>query len=118
MKHLSLYVAVAVLAGCATTGAHYVPVVDTKGHDAEAYAVDLSDCQAFATQRANAAQGAVAGAIVGALLGALIAPHGYGNQFATSGALMGGVSAGADANETQETIIKRCLSGRGYSVLN
>ena len=43
---------------------------------------------------------------------------GYRNEPAGYGATVGAISGGAQANETQEVIIKRCLAGRGYNVLN
>ena len=106
------------LVGCATRGANYVPVVDTKYKDPAALQNDTRECQQYALQRANAEQGAIAGALVGALLGAVIAPRGQRNYVAGQGALIGGAGGAASANETQETIIKRCLAGRGYNVLN
>lgn len=116
------------LQGCATTprGADYVPLVDMKGHDANKFATDTQECQAYARQRMSAAQGAMngamAGAIAGALIGAVLAPHGYRNdaagQVAAFGALGGAATGAVDANDTQESITKKCLAGRGYNVLN
>lgn len=113
-------VAVSFLAGCATNprGAGYVPLVDMKGHNEEQFAVDVRECQAYARQRMDAAQGAMAGAVAGALLGALLAPRGHRNYVASRTATVGAVSGGLAANENQETITKRCLAGRGYNVLN
>jgi outer membrane lipoprotein SlyB len=108
----------AALAGCATAGANYVPVVDLKQKDPHQYAVDLQECQGLAMQRANAASGAVAGAIFGALLGALVAPPGDRNYVASHAALIGAAGGAGQTNGTQEDIVKRCLAGRGYSVLN
>lgn len=84
--------------GCATRGAGYVPLVDMQGRAVEQFNADLAECQAYAKQRMDAAQGAMADAIVGALFGA------------------GG--GAAQANQTQESITKNCLAGRGYNVLN
>lgn len=108
----------ATLVGCATRGANYVPLVDTKGRDAATLDRDTTECQHFATQRADAATGAVVGAIFGALLGAALMPGGYRNYGARQGIIAGGLGGAFGANESQETIIKRCLAGRGYSVLN
>lgn len=108
----------ATLAGCATRGANYVPLVDTKGRDAATLDRDTAECQHFATQRADAATGAVVGAIFGALLGAALMPGGYRNYGARQGAIAGGLGGAFGANDSQETIIKRCLAGRGYNVLN
>lgn len=118
MKTVICAVVALSLAGCATRGAGYVPVVDMQGQSTGKYSADLSDCQAYATQRADAAQGAVAGALAGALLSALLMPRGYRNEGASKLGILGGLSGAGQATETQETIIKRCLAGRGYSVLN
>jgi len=118
MKTLTIALLMLTLAGCATRGANYVPVVDTKYKDPAALQNDTRECQQYALQRANAEQGAVVGALVGALLGAALAPRGHRNYVAGQGAIIGGVGGAASANETQEVIIKRCLAGRGYNVLN
>ncbi len=97
-----------------------------KGKNQIEFNSDLRECQTYARERMSAGEGAAAGAaggaVLGALLGALIAPKGYRNEVARAGAkggLLGGAVGGAGhANETQESIIKQCLAGRGYNVLN
>lgn len=112
----------ALLAGCANTGANYRPIVDTKGvTDSSKYEADLRECQAFATQTTGAGERAVAGALAGAALGALLAAAAGSrysrNQHAGVGAVAG-AAAGAGQGETdQRTIIRRCMDGRGYNVL-
>ena len=109
------------LAGCATTGANYRPIVDTKNIDFNKYESDLRDCQSFATQTASAGQSAAAGAVAGAVLGAALAAAAGSRYDRTStarvGALSGAVGAGAEGERNQRNIINRCLAGRGYSVL-
>lgn len=117
-KISAVLIAAALSTGCATRGANYVPLVDTKGHGLDQLTSDTNECQAFARQRMDAAQGAVIGAVAGALFMAALAPRGYRNQLATQGAIAGGLGGSVAANDTQETITKRCLSGRGYNVLN
>lgn len=111
------------LTACATrpTGENYQPIIDTKGVDAAVLENDLRECQAYAAQVAGAAQRAVAGAVAGALLGAILAAAAGGrysrNQHAAVGAVAG-MSSGAVAGERdQRDIIRRCLAGRGYNVL-
>lgn len=111
-------VLVATLAGCATRGANYVPLVDMKGHEQAQFDRDTTECQQYAKQRMDAASGAVAGAVIGGLLAAALMPRGYRNYGAGQGALVGGVSGGVAANQNQEMITKRCLAGRGYNILN
>lgn len=119
MKRLIvLGVCVSLLAGCATSGSNYVPLIDTRGTDPHQVQRDTTECQQFAKQRMDAATGAVAGAIVGALLGAALAPRGHRNYVAGYGATAGALGGGLGANENQQTIIKRCMAGRGYNVLN
>lgn len=109
-----------VLSACATAprGAAYVPLVDLQGKNPAQFATDTAECQAYARQSIDAAQGAVAGAVAAALLGAFLAPRGYRNEVAGKAAGLGAVAGATQANDTQESITKRCLAGRGYSVLN
>lgn len=109
---------VALMTGCATRGANFAPMVDGKGRDGGDIATNTAECQAYAQQQAGAGTGAVAGAIIGALFMAALAPRGYRNNWAGSGALVGGASGAVGANESQEAIVRRCLQGRGFSVLN
>jgi outer membrane lipoprotein SlyB len=122
-RAVALTCCAALVAGCATgpTGAAYRPLVDTQGVDMNKFERDLQDCQGFAQQTANAAQGAAAGALAGAALGALLAAAAGGgyNRSASArvGAVSGAVGAGAEAENSQRNVIRRCLAGRGYRVL-
>ena len=126
MRKLTLTLAAALaLSGCATgpTGADYRPMVDTRGASAANYESDLAECQRYAAQRTGAAGGALVGAVFGALLGvALLAAGGgrggWGNEVAAVGAISGGLQGAAAGEGTQRDIIRRCLAGRGHSVLD
>lgn len=113
---------VALIAGCATTsGANYRPIVDTRNVDFNRYEADLRDCQGFATQTASAGESAASGAVAGALLGGVLAAA-AGKNYSRSnsarvGAVTGAVGAGASGETNQRNIIRRCLAGRGYTVL-
>lgn len=101
------------------SGANYSPIVDRPG---PAYAQDLEECQAHARKVLSAANAGAGGAIAGALIGALFMTALGGNtkdvQFgAVTGAFSGGANAAVSAEGGQRGIITRCLSGRGYSVL-
>jgi len=62
------------------------------------------------------AKGAGAGAVVGGLLGFVTGGNKTGIvQAAGASAVIGGAFSG---NQAQEAVVKRCLSGRGYKVLN
>lgn len=111
------------MVGCAThqMGANYRPIIDSKGVDFNKFESDLKECQQYAHQTASAAQSAAAGAIAGALIGAALAAAAGSNYdrnaSARVGAVSGALGAGAEGETNQRTIIRRCLSGRGYSVL-
>ncbi len=122
-KAVAGMVLIALIPGCATTntGANYRPIIDSKGVDFNKFEVDLKECQAYATQTADAAQSAAAGAVAGALLGAAIAAA-AGSRYdrystARVGAVTGAVGAGAEGETNQRNIIRRCLGGRGYKIL-
>ena len=61
--------------------------------------------------------GAVAGAILGGILAAAAGPGYSRSSTAKVGAVGGAVGAGAQGETDQRNIIRRCLSGRGYKVL-
>jgi uncharacterized protein YcfJ len=111
------------LTACATrpTGENYRPVIDTKGADITRLEEDLRECQAYAARVAGAAEQAAAGAVAGAVLGAMLAAAAGSrysrNQHAAVGAVAG-LSGGAVSGERdQRDVIRRCMTGRGYNVL-
>jgi outer membrane lipoprotein SlyB len=102
------------------------PIVDMKGVDQERYQQDLAECRQYADQvdiarsaGGGALLGAAGGAAVGAVVGAITGSPGTGAAVGggaggTSGLFAGGVSG---ANK-KERIVRNCLRGRGYSVLD
>ena len=117
---LSLFIVITTL-GCA--GANVRPLVDMKGVNDAAYEKDLQECQAYAKEQSGmgetAAKGAGAGAIVGGLLGLVTGSNTTGIvQAAGAGAVIGAAGGAFTGNQSQEAVVKRCLSGRGYKVLN
>ena len=126
---LSITVASALCVGCAAPsghrgfGANWEPVIDVRADQRERYSADLVDCQAHATKVMSAHEAAVGGAVAGAILGALLGAAAGGNSkfnshMAGVGGLGAGVSAAAAAEGGQRGIISRCMTGRGYTVLN
>ena len=104
-------------------GADVRPLVDMKGVNQAAYESDLKDCQTYAQQQSGmgstAAKGAAAGVVVGGLLGLVTGGNSSGiAQAAGAGAVVGGAGGAFSGNQAQEAVVKRCLSGRGYKVLN
>lgn len=112
-------------ASCATTynDNGYIPVIDFETHQYKTYSGDLRECQNLAKQRLSAGQGAGAGAIGGAIIGGLLmtavtgnSDHlGRGMAAGAVGGAMGGAQAG---HETQKSIVSKCMTGRGYRVLD
>lgn len=122
MNRLSIRIVAAVcalaLAGCANMGAKYVPLVDLQGRSQAQFDIDVAQCQDFAAKRINAEHFAIAGAIATGLLGAFLAPRGFRNEVAGRAAVLGAAGGAGEGIGTQQDIIRRCMAGRGYSVLN
>ena len=112
--HIFLLIGI-VVAGCA---AHPDPIVDMKGVDPDMFAVDWDECEIYTDEiiiAQGVAKGTATGAAVGAVSGAINNDVGRG---AANGALWGGTISGLDADKDKQRVFKRCLSGRGYRVLN
>lgn len=121
-KVVTIAVAAAFLAGCAAPMHSYQPLVDGDTTSTQ-YQRDLEECRAYAMTKPSAENSAAVGAIVGALAGvALLAlsggRDGWGNEVAGVGALLGGVEGYSKGADGQQGVIKRCLAGRGYRVLD
>ena len=97
------------------------PIIDTKGTDMSQYESDLEECNAFANEISTGksiVKGAVAGAAIGAVLEA-VTDGSRGKRDATeTGTVAGGAKSGIRAAQEKEQVVKRCLRGRGYRVLN
>lgn len=111
------------LAGCADMGANVKPIIDTKGVNMSKYEQDLKECQEFATQQSGVGSGVAKGAGSGAAIGGLVGLVAGGNKTniirdAGVGAVIGSASGAHSGNQAQEHVVKRCLVGRGYKVLN
>ena len=116
MKLIALFLSLLlILTGCAST---YRPVVDpTIGRDS--YEQDLADCRQLAGDDARAGVGAVIGGLAGAALSTLaFVGSGLRADHVHRGmAAVGAIAGGLGAMKGQRDIIARCMSGRGYSVL-
>jgi len=123
MKKLSAIGSMALLGLLGCAGADVRPIVDMKGVNPSTYEQDLQECQTLAKQESGmgstAAMGAGAGVLVGGLLGLVTGGNSSGiAQAAGAGAVIGGAGGAYKGNQSQEAVVKRCLSGRGYKVLN
>jgi len=124
MRHAAFAAAaLIVLAGCADT---YQPIVDRQGVDQTAYQRDLGECREYARQVSpvgDAAKGGLIGgalgAAVGAVVGALTGNVGSGAVIGAAGGATGGVlRGGLRGGARQKRVIRRCMRGRGYRILD
>ena len=97
------------------------PIIDDRGVNLAQYDADLVECQAYADEVAiaqKAGAGAVSGAVVGGVFGAVIGNSNTAQKGAGVGAVGGGARGVGEGIRERERVIKRCLIGRGYRVLN
>jgi uncharacterized protein YcfJ len=83
------------------------------------YRADLTDCEAFAEQvriEQGMAKGAAAGGAVGAATG-VIRGRDVG-EYAGVGAVAGAAKSGVMGDREKSQVVKNCMRGRGYKVLN
>ena len=115
MRNIFYLISVVTLVACS---AHSGPIIDTKGVNMAHYEQDLADCEGFSDQirvEQGVAKGAAAGAVIGAAGGAI---GGDALEGAGVGAVAGGAKSGLGAARDKEAVVKRCMRGRGYRVLN
>ena len=108
----------AALCGCA---AHPDPIIDMKGVDQEQFVRDWNECEVYTNEVGigqGVAKGAGLGAAVGAVAGAIGGNSKDVRRGAASCAVYGGTTSGLDADREKQLVFKRCMSGRGYRVLN
>lgn len=123
LKTLSLLILSSLIAACASvedlTGNN--PIIDTQGVVIAQYNSDLDQCQVYADEVAiaqKAGAGAVSGAVVGGVFGAVVGNSDTAKKGAGIGAVGGGARGIGEGIRERERVIKRCLMGRGYRVLN
>ena len=123
MRLILILILSVLVIGCA--GSHpFVdePIIDRKGVDMSRYHADKAECEAYANDvrtGKKVARGAVGGAVVGGAIGAIIdrKPN-SAERGAGVGAVTGGVRGAQEGVRESERIVKQCLRGRGYKVLN
>ena len=128
-KKATIAICAALVVGCAAPQPQgHRTLVDTyaPGFSHEQYRADIDQCNSLSAQRpvgASAADGAMGGLLVGALFGALVGSAygdtGYGAAYgAALGTTSGAVQGAASGVETQRSIVRECMRGRGYRVLD
>lgn len=114
MNKFILIMLIASLAGCAT----YRPIIDGQGVNDSDYERDLAACQRYADSTSPASSAVGGAAVVAGIGAALAAIAGIDiGTTAAMGAVLGGVSGLGRGAVAQQDIIRNCLRGRGYSVL-
>ncbi|MEE2774158.1 MAG: glycine zipper family protein [Pseudomonadota bacterium] len=96
-------------------------ITDLKGVDSKQYQNDLYECRRYAGQidvGGDALTGLVAGALFGAAVGSALGNKDDAKRTAKVGAVAGLTEGTSGALGEQDLIIRNCLIGRGYKVLN
>ena len=114
------------LSGCVANSSGSIfesskPIIDTKGVNMSQYDIDLEECSVFSEDISTGksiAKGAATGAAVGAVIEAITDDVRSRRDAIEVGAVSGGAKSGIRAVREKEQILKRCLRGRGYKVLN
>ncbi|WP_028357482.1 glycine zipper family protein [Brackiella oedipodis] len=121
-SHLLKVSALAAILALTACGTNYRPMVDSKGQDMSFYESDLMECQHYAEQNStvtNTAGSTLLGAALGTAIGAV---SGGNHNTLASGAAIGGITGlaggGAKAHYDEKHIIRECMRGRGYRVLD
>ncbi|MFT5141126.1 MAG: outer membrane lipoprotein SlyB [Rhodothermales bacterium] len=107
----------ATIVACTTTNEI---IIDQKGVDMSRYEDDLDDCEGYAEQVAigkKAAKGSASGAVTGGAIGA-VSKRSDAGEGAAIGAITGGVKGLNEGEHMQLRVVKNCLRGRGYKILN
>ena len=106
------------LAACTTTDEI---IIDKKGVDMSHYEADLADCRGYGTEvktSEKGVRGAASGAVVGGAIGAIVDGADGAARGAGVGAVTGGAKGVSQGERQEMEVVKRCLRGRGYRVLN
>ena len=93
-------------------------IIDKKGVDMSRYEQDLAECREYSKEvqtGKKVATGAASGAVVGGLIGAITGDPG---KAAGVGAVGGGARGANEGAKDEVQVVKNCLRGRGYRILN
>jgi outer membrane lipoprotein SlyB len=116
MKYpVPILILLALVSACTTTDEI---IIDRKGVDMARYEQDLAECRSYSEEvktGEKVARGAASGAVVGGLIGAITGDAG---KAAGVGAVGGGARGASEGTRDEVSVVKQCLRGRGYRVLN
>ncbi len=108
---------VLILTGCAS---HKI-IIDKEGVDMSKYEQDLAACREYAEEVSAGeavGKGAVGGAVIGGAVGAILGGRRGAETLAGVGIVTGAARGGAGAEQEKNQVVKNCLRGRSYKVLN
>lgn len=117
-KRFVYFVALALLPACTTTDEI---IIDRKGVNLAAYEQDLAECREYAEAvktGEKGARGAASSAVIGGAVGAVLGGPEGAARGAGVGAVTGGARGVSQGEREEVQVVKRCLRGRGYKVLN
>lgn len=125
-RKITICAAIVLATGCAVEPQRHATLVDYQqpGYDQAKYRQDDLACNDLARQRAStaassAAGGLLAGVLLGAIVGNAYGQTGHGAAYgAALGTASGGLHGAADDAITYKQIVRRCMVGRGYVVLD
>ena len=114
---------ICLLSGCATNTTDIAKdvIIDRRGVNVAQYEKDLADCSEYAAAVPvvkKTTHSAAGGAVVGGAIGAIIDRRRSVERGAGVGAVAGGARGYTLSKSEQSRVIKNCLRGRGYRVLN
>jgi hypothetical protein len=121
MKTLPILLAAALISGCATK-----PLIDPKSSSTPAnFHLDEMECERIAeniSYPAEMAKKAAIQGIISALMGAALAKGNITPETGATAGLITGTTVGAGTGayntfERRKQVVRRCLEGRGYKVL-
>ena len=126
MKVFCMFAALFLLGGCSSPGGSSYGdssgiIIDRQGVDMSRYYSDLSDCQRYAEEvpvAQRTATSTAGGAVVGGVIGAVVGDSDTAKRGAGVGVVTGAIRGVSSGTREKEQVVKNCLRGRGYRVLN
>lgn len=117
MKPYYSLLLILILSGCASQRV----IIDKEGVDMSRYEQDLAACRAYAEEvpvGEEVGKGAAGGAVIGGVVGAILGGRRGAETLGGVGAVTGATRGGGSAAQEKDQVVKNCLRGRGYRVLN
>jgi len=117
MKYVTLILMLVLLLSCASNKI----IIDRKHVDMAKYEQDLAECKIYSEEISTgerAAKSGLAGAAVWGAIGAAVGNSETAASGAGAGGIAGAASGAGHAEHDKQQVIKTCLRGRGYKVLN